>query len=157
MDEFDPFLSSPSQNPNDKLTAAEYRAREEALHALISDAVESFDANRLDIFEEALSELVAENPGRGEYHSIDYCPEITRLDRLTPEQARTVELSLNPFKRLGQLANYGSAFHLKQVGSSPLPMYMTRGDLIRVADARQRAERTMDILANLSAKEEINP
>lgn len=153
MDEFEPILS---YGPEDQLTPAEYHAREEALHALIADAAELQDTNRLGIFEQALGALNRENPGKGAYHSVNTCPEISPSNHLTPEQARTVELSMNPFKRLGQLASYGSAFHLKKSGMSPLPLYMTRRDLVRVARARQSAERTMAILASLPA-DEINP
>lgn len=62
------------------------------------------------------------------------------VERISSEEARTVKLSLNPIKRLGQLAEYGAAFNLKKVGWSPLPLYMTRGDLIRTALARERGE-----------------
>lgn len=142
MEEFEPF---PLAQTADKLTAAEYVAREEALQALIAEAVEAHDANRLGIYQEALSELDSDNPGKGTRHSIDECPEIIPIERLTPEQARTVDLSRNPVKRLGQLAHYGSAFNMRQVGWSPLPMYMTRGDLIRAAESRRHAEQIMGL------------
>lgn len=73
---------------------------------------------------------------------------------LTPEQARTVELSYNPIKRLGQLAHYGSAFGLQKVGWSPLPLYATRGDLVRAAESRQYAEEMLRIVDNLPNNED---
>jgi hypothetical protein len=75
------------------------------------------------------------------------------VERLTPSEARTVQLSLNPIKRLGQLAKYGAAFNMKKTGMSPLPLYMTRGDLVRTAEARQYAEDLFDQLDVLSSDE----
>ena len=73
-------------------------------------------------------------------------------ERLTPEEARTVELSWNPIKRLGQLAEYGAAFHLQKVGSSPLPLYMTRGDLVRTAEAHEHARQMIEAIQEVEAR-----
>jgi hypothetical protein len=67
-------------------------------------------------------------------------------EALTPEQARDVELSRNPIMRMGQLAELGAGFNLNKVGWSPLPLYMTRGDLVRAAESRQEAERMLAIV-----------
>lgn len=66
-------------------------------------------------------------------------------ERLSPEEARTVPLSWRPIKRLGQLAQYGSGFHLMKVGWSSLPLYVTRGDLVRTAESYQRAEEMLAV------------
>jgi hypothetical protein len=71
------------------------------------------------------------------------------MEALTTEEARTVELSHNPIKRLGQLAEYGSAYGLKKVGLSPMPLFMTRGDLVKAAETREK------IVASLSTLQEI--
>jgi len=68
------------------------------------------------------------------------------MERLTGEGARSIELSLNPIKRLGQLAEYGAGFGLKKTGMSPLPLFLTRGDLVRAADASEQAQATLDTL-----------
>lgn len=71
------------------------------------------------------------------------------MERLTAEEARNIDLSLNPIKRLGQLAEYGAAFGVKKVGMSPLPMYMTRGDLVRTAEASDQARLLLEPLTSL--------
>lgn len=75
-------------------------------------------------------------------------------EKLTSEQAREVELSRNPIKRLGQLAEYGAAFNFKKAGSSPLPLYMTRGDLIRTAEAQEQAAKLFEIVRESEARTE---
>lgn len=76
------------------------------------------------------------------------------MDALTPEQARTIELSANPLRRLGQLAELGSGFHTKKVGSSPLPQYMTRGDLVRAAEAHEAAVDAMNAINTIEELEQ---
>ena len=63
------------------------------------------------------------------------------IERLTSEQAKTVELSRNPFRR-SQLAEYGSAFNttIPESAFPHLPQYLTRGDLVRAAESREKAE-----------------
>jgi hypothetical protein len=58
---------------------------------------------------------------------------------LTAEEARTVPLSWRPLKRLGQLAEYGSAYPVKKMASTfpSFPAFMTRGDLVRMARASE--------------------
>lgn len=65
---------------------------------------------------------------------------------LTVEEAKTVKLSLNPIKRLGQLASYGSRYLLMELNPGPLPQYMTRGDLVRTARAHESAVASMQAL-----------
>ena len=60
-------------------------------------------------------------------------------ERLSPEEARTVPLSRNPLRRLGQLAEYGAGFHTRRVGGI-LPDVLTRGELVRMAVAAEEAD-----------------
>ncbi len=66
----------------------------------------------------------------------------------TVEWAENVELPprYRPFKRLGALATCGEVFYLKKVGMSPLPQYMTRGDLVRTAVAHEETTRFFSAL-----------
>lgn len=86
MDEFDPFLA-PLQK--DKLTPAEYLAREHALQQLMVEAIERHDEDRLEAFKDALDELARDNPAKGANHSLATCPE-------------TVPVSRNSIRRLGK-------------------------------------------------------
>ncbi len=67
---------------------------------------------------------------------------------LTVEQARTAPLSRNPITRLRQLKRYGATFNLRVIGFSPLPQYMTRGDLVRTAKAHEEAEQLLRNVRN---------
>lgn len=72
---------------------------------------------------------------------------------LTAEEARTVGLSHSPIKRLGQLAEYGAAFCQRKIGWSLLPSYLTRGDLVRTAEAHETARELMSVLNQPSSGE----
>lgn len=74
-------------------------------------------------------------------------PESSEIEPkpLSVEWAKTVPLSLNPLRMWGQLAAYGAGFCQYKVGLSPLPDYLTRGDLIRTAEAREEARRLLDL------------
>lgn len=74
---------------------------------------------------------------------------------LTPDEAKNVKLSLNPFRRLGQLAQYGAAYGTVQVGMSPLPQYLTRGDLMRSARAHQHAAAMIQMITSLPPSESV--
>jgi len=64
-------------------------------------------------------------------------------ERLSSEEARTVELSKNPIRRLGQLANYAEAFrpHHAIFGRfDPITGVFTRKRLVELAEIQESAE-----------------
>lgn len=86
MEEMDPNLP---YTPVDKHTAAEFLARHEALRALIDEAVDASDTDKLGIYQEALAQLKSDNPGEGAYHGrSDYMPALTSLHEPPVSQMR---------------------------------------------------------------------
>lgn len=89
MEELDPSLP---YTPVDRHTAAEFLARHEALHALIDEAVEAHDQNKLGIYQEALDALKRDNPGGGAFHRPgDYIPAVTAQDGPPVSQMSRIE------------------------------------------------------------------
>ena len=69
--------------------------------------------------------------------------------KLTSAEARTVRLSRNPIRRLGQLAELGSHVSGIRIGLSPLPRFMTRGALVRRLEIREKAYALYDQIYNV--------
>lgn len=72
---------------------------------------------------------------------------------LTADEAREVSLSWWPLRRLGQLAELGSAYHTRSVGMSPLPFPLSRWELVQVAKAHDQAYEDFRILESLPQAE----
>ncbi len=74
---------------------------------------------------------------------------------LTEQEARKVELPslLHPIARLGELARLGESYGLQQVGQSPLPQYLTRGDLVRTAREFDTAIQTIEMCDEIDGRQ----
>lgn len=74
------------------------------------------------------------------------------MDFLTPDEAREISLPLRPLKRYKRLQELAGGIAIRQDGWSPLPLVMTRGDLIRIAEAHQTAANTMIALEEMNSR-----
>jgi hypothetical protein len=79
------------------------------------------------------------------YHILMNKSEFPR-NQISSEEAKNVELSRNPFTRIRQLSELGAGFCTIDSDKCPLPLFLTRGDLIRVATYYESARDKLNIV-----------
>lgn len=79
-------------------------------------------------------------------------------ERLTSEQAKTVPLPprWRPFKRLAQLAAYGSAYGLKNGGRGPHEVN-SRASLVNLAESTEAAEEMLTAVRQIERNGQVAP